>query len=273
MKKLKDILMRKIGEASSTLCDSLQVITKNDNKEEVVAMIPVIPNMDGGIVASLHKEEYSKLLIYHEWDVASEEIRHVKYGNICQHHSCIHIQPPKETVMEESKIENLKCTDIAFYDAGALLKDHLAEIIVSCSKVGGWAGVYLRSVRTTELLHSLYIPTEDMTPDAAYEYKVKLDEVLEKYGLFRILCQRVLIRDFGVTRTGFMELFIDDDPVTIPSEKAQPEVKPPVGDRYDLIRILLKELGKENALDACDKVTIIFKDQEDKLIDCADITF
>lgn len=263
MKKLKDVLIGKIEEASSKLCDSLQVISKGV-KDEVISTIPIIPNMAGGMIVNTYKEEYAKLLIYHEWEVVDEGFNHVKYGAIRQCNSCIYIQAPSEMVIEESRIENDTCSDIAFYENHSPLKDHLEDIIKSCRDAGGWGGIYVRSSRTTKLLMAFHIPTTTISPKEENEYWDFVRKTLEIHKNCPIICQRTLIKDFGPIRTGFMEIFIDDDPVCVPDTS---------GDRCDLIRILLKELGKENALDACDKVTIIFKDQEDKLIDCADITF
>lgn len=280
MKKLEDNILRKLTEASTSGCNALKVYLDGADTlvDNPIACIPIIPDTAGGFIASMYKEEYAKLVPYLKYFIANESIAHQVKDHVYQCVSLIFIRKDmltranksKEVEAREPEISLIHDGDVGYYVSSAHLRDQLQNAIDGCSQRENCCGVYVRSIASLQLLGQFPVKTPD-TPEDERQRRIKYyTEFIQKYGHCKVIAERMLKRQMGLSISEFFELFVDDfdhDYV----------VNNPIGrdddNRVKLLCFFLKHFNKETSFKTCDKMSIIMKNADDTIMDYLDLTF
>lgn len=272
MKKLKDIILKKLTDASMSGCSSLNVFKKGtviDNPaNNAIACIPVVPQVTGSYIAGMYKEEYAKLVPYENCDVVDEKIFHSIESGVHHYISIIIIDPPvsKEQCSESDSF--LRNTDTPEYTSDTPLRDQLMDILTDFRNTENAFRVFVRSVNTLKVLGDFSIDEIDS------KY---VDKFLEVYGEHKIVAKAVRamaglspMPEKEVPSHKYLDVFVDDFNY---SYARQFNTTSLVKNRLKLMEFMIREYDKENSFSSCAQMSITMQDAQNYIVDYVNLKF
>lgn len=269
---LKEVFLEKMTLAANRGCDLISVRQKLIDRDRGVWYrsideIPLQTSSDPVLTVNLYNRHYEAIMSRGDLPIIDEEIvRRPGIVSTIVYQLTVEQIPVPEKPDEEVGVENRE-------HLGNSLQSVLVDKIKQYSEDPGCAGVYVRSSLTMRLLGNFPRIEETDPADYVSDVIAKANIFLQQYGDCPIQTEYQRKRqDPNGTVTTFYEIYINDYDFSMMGKEPK-DLCTYNPKKCQVMHILLELMNKMTSFELCKSLSLIMKDENGELMDCAELKF